>query len=322
MKRSVCVVVPAFNEQDTVPLFYDRMAAVAGSLPQYRWTVLFVDDGSTDGTLARLTDLARRDARVGVLALSRNFGKEAALTAGLDHADADAVAIFDADLQDPPELLPAFVHQWEAGYDVVYGRRGDRDGDSWLKMRTAAAFYRVMAAVSRVRIPSDTGDCRLLSRRAVDAVRALREQHRFMKGLFAWIGFPSIGVDYRRAPRAAGNTKFSYWKLWNFALEGITSFSSAPLKIATYLGIAVALLAFCRGLWIVAKTLIWGEPVTGYPTLMVTLLFLGGVQLFFTGVLGEYLGRVFGESKGRPLYIVSGYTRPAALADYPDGSRP
>jgi glycosyltransferase involved in cell wall biosynthesis len=236
--------------------------------------------------------------------LSRNFGKEAALTAGFDHALGDAVAVFDADLQDPPELLLEFVRCWEQGYDVAYARRTHRDGESWAKKTTAAAFYRLIQRMSRVQIPADTGDCRLMSRRAVEALGRLREQHRFMKGLFAWVGFPSIAVDYRREPRAAGNTKFNYWKLWNFALEGITSFTTAPLKAATYVGFFLAMLSFAFGIWIVAKTLLYGEAVRGYPTLMVTVLFLGGIQLFFIGILGEYLGRVFGETKNRPLYLV------------------
>jgi polyisoprenyl-phosphate glycosyltransferase len=215
--------------------------------------------------------------------------------------------VFEADQQAPPELRIAFVRQWELGFDVAYARRTHRDGESWMKKATAAAFYRVIQRVSRVRIPANTGDCRLMSRRAVDALGRLREQHRFMKGLFAWIGFPSVAVDYRRSARAAGSSKFDYWRLWRFALEGFTSFTTAPLKVATYVGFALALLAFGFGTWILLKTLIWGDPVRGYPTLIVTVLFLGGVQLFFIGILGEYLGRVFGESKNRPLYLVQSH---------------
>lgn len=304
MKQLISVVVPAYNEEAVLPLFHAAMVQVFERLPRYRCEIVFVDDGSTDGTARLMEELAAQDARVSVVRLSRNFGKEIALTAGLDHARGDAVAVFDADLQDPPELLLEFARCWEQGYDVVYARRTHRDGESWLKKATAAAFYRVIRRVSRVQIPADTGDCRLMSRRAADALGQLREQHRFMKGLFAWIGFPAMAVDYRRKHRAAGSTKFDYWKLWRFALEGITSFTTAPLKVASYIGFVLALLAFGFGAWIMLKTLIWGEPVRGYPTLMVTVLFLGGIQLFFIGILGEYLGRIFGETKKRPLYLV------------------
>ncbi len=310
--RLISIVVPVFNEESVLALFHDRMTQVCAALPLYSWEIVFVDDGSSDATGRLLEAMACEDAHIAVVALSRNFGKEAALTAGLDHARGDAVAIFDVDLQDPPELLLEFVRRWEEGFDVVYAKRIRRDGESWLKKATAAAFYRLMARMSRVRIPADTGDCRLMSRRAVDALARLREQHRFMKGLFAWIGFPSVAVEYRRSPRAAGNTKFNYWKLWNFALEGITSFSNAPLRLATYFGLLISSAAFLSGVWIIFKTLMWGEIMRGYPSLMVTMLFLAGVQLFFIGVLGEYLGRVFGETKNRPLYLVQGY-RPATV---------
>jgi glycosyltransferase involved in cell wall biosynthesis len=307
MKKLISVVVPAFNEEAVLELFHARMSLVFESLPRYRCEIVFVDDGSTDRTRSVMEGLAARDERVCAIALSRNFGKEAALTAGLDHARGDAVAIFDADLQDPPELLLEFVRRWEEGFDVAYARRTHRDGETWAKKATASAFYRLMGRISRVHIPPDTGDCRLMSRRAVEAVRQLREQHRFMKGLFAWVGFPSVAVEYRRAARAGGATRFDYWQLWNFALEGITSFTTAPLKLASYLGFAISMLAFGFGVWIVAKTLIWGESVPGYPTLIVTVLFLGGIQLFFIGVLGEYLGRIFGEAKNRPLYVVQSH---------------
>ena len=239
------------------------------------------------------------------------------MTAGLDHAKGDAVVIIDADLQDPPELIHDFLREWNKGYDVVYGRRTHRDGESWAKKATAHYFYRVIGKLSKVNIPANTGDFRLMSRRSVDALLQLREQHRFMKGLFAWVGYPTTAVDYRRPPRAAGVTKFNYWKLWNFALEGITSFTILPLKLATYLGIFVAMLAFLAGLVVITKTLLWGEPVAGYPTLMVTILFLGGVQLFFIGVLGEYLGRIYNETKIRPLYVVQEFAAPQPASTNP-----
>lgn len=304
MKKLISVIVPAYNEEAVLESFHTCMSEVFDQLTNYRCEMIFINDGSKDKTQAIMDRLANIDDRVSTIALSRNFGKESAMTAGLDMAEGDAVAIFDADLQDPPELLLQFVEKWEAGYDVVYAKRCQRDGETWLKKATAHAFYRVIKKLSKVSIPSDTGDCRLMSRRVVQALGQLREHHRFMKGLFAWVGYPSIAVSYRREPRLAGRTKFNYWALWNFALEGITSFTIAPLKLATYLGTFFAIGAFAMGAWIIMKTLIWGDPVRGYPSLVVTVLFLGGIQLFFIGILGEYLGRIFDETKGRPLYLV------------------
>lgn len=304
------VVVPAYNEQEVLLAFHQRLSDVCDTIDG-RIEIVYVNDGSKDDTLAILQRLHHSDRRVTVVNLSRNFGKEIALTAGLDHARGEAVVVIDADLQDPPELIPKFIAQWRMGFDVVYGQRSARAGESWLKRATAHAFYRLIGRISRVKIPADTGDFRLMSRRAVDAVLQLREQHRFMKGVFAWVGFPHCAVLYTRDPRAAGETKWNYWKLWNFAIEGITSFSIGPLKMATYFGFIVALLSFFYGAWIILKTLLWGESVQGYPTIMVTILFLGGAQLMSIGILGEYLGRIFNEVKQRPLYFVED----AQLAD-------
>ena len=315
MSKLISVIVPAFNEEEVIHAFHSRMSEVFDRLPGYRCEMIFVDDGSVDSTRRLIMELAASDPRVCAVALSRNFGKEAAMTAGLDVSKGDAVAIFDVDLQDPPELLLDFVENWDKGFDVVYAKRTRRDGETWLKKATAAAFYRVIRRLSRVSIPPDTGDCRLMTRRVVEQLVRLREHHRFMKGLFAWVGFPSVAVEYRRDPRVAGATKFNYWKLWNFALEGITSFTIAPLKIAMYVGFTLAAASFVMGGWIVVKTLVWGEAVRGYPTLIVTVLCLGGVQLFFIGVLGEYLGRIFGETKQRPLYIVDSVRESRISAD-------
>lgn len=304
--HSLSVVVPAYNEEEVLPEFHRRLMAVLSTLPA-TCEVVYVNDGSSDNTLTIMQKLRAEDHRVSIVDLSRNFGKEIALTAGLDHSVGDAVVVIDADLQDPPELIPALITEWQSGYDVVYARRTVRDGESAFKKATAAAFYRVIQRVSRVRIPADTGDFRLLSRRAVNALGSLREQHRFMKGLFAWIGFPQKEVPYRRDPRFAGTTKWNYWKLWNFALEGITSFSIAPLKVATYIGIGFAMLSFIYAIWVVYKTIMFGDPVRGYPSLMVIVLFLGGMQLLFIGVMGEYIGRLFDETKGRPLYFTNSY---------------
>ncbi len=311
MSTTLTILVPVFNEAETLPAFHRRLATVLDGL-DLAADILYVDDGSADASRAAIAALREQDARVGLLALSRNFGKEIAMAAGLDHAKGDAVVIIDADLQDPPELIPQLVAKWHEGYDVVYATRTDRDGESWLKKATAHAFYRVIHHAATFEIPRDTGDFRLLSRRAVEALRRLPEQHRFMKGLFTWIGFRQTGIPYHREPRHAGQTKWNYWRLWNFALEGITSFTTAPLRLATYLGFLIALLAFAYGLWIVLGTLLHGNPVAGYPSLMAVVLFLGGIQLLFIGILGEYIGRMFDESKRRPLYLIDAY-QPSVL---------
>jgi glycosyltransferase involved in cell wall biosynthesis len=301
--NTLSVVVPVFNEQEVLPEFHQRLGRVLDAL-NLRTQVIYVNDGSTDGTLDAIGQLAEHDARVTLVDLSRNFGKEIAMTAGLDHADADAVVVIDADLQDPPELIPQLVEEWRDGHDVVYAKRTSREGESAAKKLTAFLFYRLIQKMSRVRIPEDTGDFRLLSRRAVHAVCQMREQHRFMKGLFAWVGFSQKAVLYRRAPRHAGTTKWNYWKLWNFALEGITSFSCVPLKVATYVGLASAFGAFGYGVYTVLRTLVLGNPVPGYPSLLTAVMFLGGLQLLSIGVIGEYLARMFDESKRRPLYFL------------------
>ncbi|MBI2397099.1 MAG: glycosyltransferase family 2 protein [Xanthomonadales bacterium] len=309
--RRLCVIVPVYNEAAVLPLLMPRLDSALATLPA-AIEVLFVDDGSRDATPQELARIANNDARVRVLRLARNFGKEAAMTAGLDHADADAVVILDADLQDPPEVIREFWTQFEQGADVVYGVRASRAGESWLKRFTAATFYRLIDRMSDTPIPRDTGDFRLLSRRAVEALRQLRERHRFMKGLFGWVGFTQVPVRYHREPRAAGSSKFNFWKLWNFALEGFTSFSTVPLRLATYVGLLTATIAFGYGAVIIAKTLLYGEPVRGYPSLMSVVLFLGGVQLVALGIIGEYLGRMYEESKRRPLYLLDSVTPPAA----------
>jgi glycosyltransferase involved in cell wall biosynthesis len=287
------IIVPVFNEQEVIREFHGRLTTSLASAEVDDIEIQFVNDGSTDGTLAILLELARRDRRVQVLDLSRNFGKEAAMTAGLDHARGDAAVIIDADLQDPPELIPEMVRQWRGGYDVVYMRRLSREGETWLKKSTARAFYALMGRIGRFRVPENVGDFRLLSRRAIDALKQMPERTRFMKGLFAWIGFPAAEIAYRRDPRQAGTTKWNYWSLWNLALEGITSFTVTPLKAASYVGMLTSLGALCYGLFVLIKALFFGDPVPGYPSLMVIILFLGGLQLLAIGIVGEYLGRMF-----------------------------
>jgi polyisoprenyl-phosphate glycosyltransferase len=301
----ISVIVPAFNEAAGLETFHQRLLRTLDRLES--WEVVYVDDGSTDNTLVVIEALRQSDDRVAVISLSRNFGKETAMTAGMDHAAGDAVVVIDADLQDPPELIPDLVACWRAGFDMVYAKRRSRSGESWLKRKTASAFYRLMHRMGNLGLPEDTGDFRLMSRRVVDAVRQLREQHRFMKGLFAWVGYPTTFVLYDREARCSGISKLSYWKLWNLALEGITSFTVMPLKAATYVGLGVAMLSAIYALQVIVKTLIIGNPVAGYPSLMTVVLFLGGVQLMFLGVIGEYLGRVFNETKQRPLYLVQRY---------------
>lgn len=299
------VVVPCYNEEEVLPEFHRRItAAMEGIGAPYE--VVYVNDGSRDGTLALMLAMQAADPRAAVVNLSRNFGKEIALTAGLDHAACtDAVIVIDADLQDPPEVIPELIAAWQQGYDVAYAQRSVRHGESFIKRATAHAFYRVMQHLGgKVQLPRDTGDFRLMSRRSLDALLQLREQHRFMKGLFAWVGYPSIAVPYERAPRAAGTTKWNWWKLWNLSLEGITSFTVGPLKIATYLGLVVSILAAIYLAQLLVRTIFFGNPVAGYPSLMAAVLFLGGVQMMMLGIIGEYLGRVFNETKGRPLYIV------------------
>ncbi|HET6552500.1 MAG TPA: glycosyltransferase family 2 protein [Dyella sp.] len=305
------VVVPAYNEAAVLETFHGRLGRVLDDLP-LDCSVLYVDDGSSDGTWALIEQLMARDVRTGGLKLSRNFGKEAALTAGLDHVDADATVVIDADLQDPPELIPSLVERWRAGYDVVYATRTARAGETGLKRLTAALFYRSMERLSDTSVPRDTGDFRLLSRRALDALRQLRERQRFMKGLFAWIGYRQTAVYYLREPRQAGETKWNYWRLLQLAIEGITSFSTAPLRLATWVGVMSSMLAFLYGLWVFGKAAMFGDRVQGYPTLMLVILFLGGVQLLALGVIGEYLGRNYAESKQRPLYFIEEQRLPRA----------
>lgn len=307
---SLSVVVPVFDEEPVLPEFHRRLAAVLDGLALPA-EVVYVNDGSRDGSLALLASLRDADPRVAIVDLSRNFGKEVAMSAGLDHADGDVVVVLDADLQDPPELIPDMIRAWRDGYDVVLMRRKSRAEESWLKKATARAFYRAIGRIGTIEIPENVGDFRLLSRRAIAALRRFPERSRFMKGLFAWIGFPCREIEYDRDGRFAGETKWSYWRLWNFALEGITSFSVLPLKVASYVGVVTALVAFAYGAFIVAKTLLFGDPVRGYPTLVTVVLFLGGLQLMALGIIGEYLARMFVEVKQRPLYLVQRRLPPA-----------
>ncbi len=298
------IVCPAYNEAAGLASFHRAVRKAMKAIEQ-PFEVVFVNDGSSDDTFGIMQALRARHANTTIINLSRNFGKEIALTAGLDAAKGDAVVVIDADLQDPPSIIAELIAGWREGYDVVYAKRRVRHGESWLKKATAAAFYKLMRRVGERPLPENVGDFRLMSRRAVDAVCALRERHRFMKGVFAWVGFPSKAVLYDRAPREAGETKWNYWRLWNLSIDGITSSTLAPLKISTYIGFLTAAFAFVAGVFYAAKTIFFGDSVAGFPTLIVVMLFLGGVQLCVLGVIGEYLGRMFNETKNRPLYLVA-----------------
>ena len=321
-RELISVVVPAYNEEAVLHDFHGRCAAVLEETG-LRWEIVYVNDGSTDQTLATMVGLGESCPEVSIVDLSRNFGKEIALTAGLEYARGDIVVVIDADLQDPPELIPELIGRWRDGFDNVYAKRISRSGESAVKRLTAGIFYRVIGGMSRVGIPENTGDFRLLSRRAVDSLLKLREQHRFMKGLFCWIGYPAIAVPYHREPRAAGKTKWNYWNLWNFAIEGITSFSTAPLRLATFVGVGTALLALVYASVVFYRTIAFGDPVAGYPSMIIIILFLGAVQLIFIGVIGEYLGRMFNETKNRPLYLVNHFKAggpPLAPGQEPDAN--
>ena len=302
--KIVSLVIPMFNEGEAVEILFSRLDEALPSTSEYKFEIVCVNDGSSDDTLAILSRLADRRGDLTIVDLSRNFGKEAALSAGLATAIGDAVIPLDADLQDPPEVIAQLIEKWEHGFEVVLAKRGDRSSDTAAKRFTARSFYRVHNAVADVKIPDDVGDFRLMDRVVVDALNALPESRRFMKGLFAWVGFRSTTIEYRRDSRSAGTTKFNAWKLWNFALEGIASFSISPLKIWTYIGGLVALFAMGWGSWIGLRTLVWGADVPGYASLLVAILFLGGLQLIGIGMIGEYLGRAFIESKRRPAYLI------------------
>lgn len=302
-RPEISLVVPVYNEEEAIPLFLERVTPIIEQISP-RWEMVFVNDGSSDRTFSVLREANRQDSRVKILDFSRNFGKEIALTAGIDHSTGRAVVPIDVDLQDPPELIVEMVAKWREGYDVVLAARKDRSSDSWAKRSTASAFYRVMGRLSSVDIPSNVGDFRLMDRRAVEVLCQYRERQRFMKGLFASLGFRQVVVEYARPERSAGETKFRPLRLWGLALEGIISFSTTPLKIWTYIGASCALLSTIYMLWIIGKTLVLGNPVPGYASLMTVMLFMNGIMLTGLGVIGEYVARIFNEVKARPLYIV------------------
>jgi len=303
-RQRISLVIPMFNEADAIAPLFERLDRVLPTLGDFAFEIVCVNDGSRDSTLAQLSAIARARRDVVVVDLSRNFGKEAALSAGLFVASGDAVVPIDADLQHPPETIAALIAKWREGFEVVLARRTDRAADSLGKRWTARSFYRVHNAMADVQLPEDVGDFRLMDRVVIDALNALPEGRRFMKGLFAWVGFRTTTIDYQCEPRSAGNSKFRTWQLWNFALEGIASFSISPLKIWTYVGLLVAIPALMLGVWITVRTLVFGIDVPGYASILVAVVILGGLQLMGIGMIGEYLGRAFLEAKRRPAYII------------------
>ena len=305
--KTITIIIPAYNEQEVLEPLLVRLANLADGQKKYGFEFLFVNDGSSDETLDLVKAAAKKDRRISYVNLSRNFGKEVAMLAGLDHATGDAVVIIDADLQDPPELIPKMVSYWEDGYDDIYAKRRSRAGESWLKKTTSSWFYSVLQNTTQIPLQRDTGDFRLMSRRFVDALIELRETERYTKGMFSWVGFKKKEILYDRDPRAAGQTKWNYLKLVNLAIDGITSFTTAPLRLASILGFIVSLLAFVYIVFIVFRTLFFGTDLAGYSSTMAVILFLGGVQLLSIGIIGEYVGKIFNETKHRPLYFVDEY---------------
>lgn len=305
--KTITLLIPAYNEQEVLAPLLERLGKLAHDNSRYSFEFLFINDGSRDKTLEIIKSHATRDARISYINLSRNFGKEIAMIAGLDNVKSDAVVILDADLQDPPELIPKMIELWEQGYDDIYARRKSRAGETWFKKVTSELFYKLLQKSTSIPIQRDTGDFRLLDRRCVEALIQFRESQRYTKGMFSWIGYKKKEIEYDRDPRAAGETKWNYFKLVNLAIDGITSFTTAPLRISSVLGILVSLAAFIYIIYLVVRTIAHGTDLAGYPSMMAVILFLGGIQLLSLGVIGEYIGRIFNESKQRPLYFIEEY---------------
>lgn len=296
-------MIPAYNEEKVLPQLFTRLNDLAKNNPAYDFEFLFINDGSKDRTMKIIKDEAAQNSQISYINLSRNFGKENAMLAGFDYAKGDALVIIDADLQDPPELIPKMIKFWEQGYDDVYAKRESRDGESWLKKATSKWFYSVLDKISHIEIQRDTGDFRLLDRRAVEALKTLREANRYTKGMFSWVGFKKKEITYKRDPRAAGETKWNYFKLLNLAIEGITSFTTSPLRISLWTGLIISISAFAWAAFLIIRKLFFGADMSGYTSLMSAILLLGGVQLVSIGVIGEYIGRIFTETKNRPVYL-------------------
>jgi glycosyltransferase involved in cell wall biosynthesis len=305
--KTISILIPAYNEEPVIDKLFTRLANLANDNKKYEFEFLFVNDGSKDKTLDFIKDYADTDSRVSYINLSRNFGKEIGMIAGLDHVTGDATVIIDADLQDPPELIPEMIKLWEDGYDDVYAKRKSRDGETWFKKFSSKMYYKTLQRLTRIPIQEDTGDFRLLDRRVVEALKQFRESQRNTKAMFSWVGFHKKEILYDRDPRAAGETKWNYIKLVELAIDGITSFTTAPLRISTYAGIIISALAFIYLVYLVISTIFFGINLAGYPSTLAVILFLGGVQLLSLGIIGEYIGRIFNETKQRPLYLIEEY---------------
>jgi glycosyltransferase involved in cell wall biosynthesis len=307
MKKLISILIPAYNEEPVLPQLVERLEKLANDNDNYNFEFLFVNDGSRDRTLELITDYAKNDQRISYINLSRNFGKEIAMIAGFDYVKGDAMVIIDADLQDPPELIPQMIHFWEQGYDDVFARRRSRAGESFVKKKTSEWYYKILQSSTRIPIQVDTGDFRLLDRRCIEALKSFRESERYTKGMFSWIGYRKKEILYDRDPRAAGESKWNYGKLINLAIDGITSFTTAPLRISTFFGALISFTAFVYILYLVVRPLFGVPTGGGYSSTMAVILFLGGVQLLSLGIIGEYIGRIFNESKNRPLYFIEEY---------------
>ena len=305
--KLITLLIPAYNEQEVLEPLLERLDTLTKSAKHYQFEFLFVNDGSRDDTLEIIKRRAEKDSRISYINLSRNFGKEIAMIAGIDHVKGDAMVILDADLQDPPELIPEMIAYWEEGYDDVYARRNSREGETWMKKRTSSWYYKLLQSSTSIPIQIDTGDFRLLDRRCIDALKQFRESQRNTKAMFSWIGYRKKEIFYNRDPRIAGTTKWNYRKLVNLAIDGITSFTTAPLRIATISGLGISLLAFCYILYLVIRPLFGVPTGAGYSSLMAVILFIGGIQMLFLGIIGEYIGRIFVEVKQRPLYLIEEY---------------
>jgi len=307
MRRKVTILIPCYNEEASLPALYSALVSMMDQNDGYDWEILMINDGSKDHTLSMIKEFRRSDHRFAYVDLSRNFGKEAAMLAGFDYAKGDCMVIMDADLQHPPSLIPEMLKYWEEGFEDVYAKRINRGKETWMRKQLSLLYYKMLQHTTRVEILQNVGDFRLLDRKCIDVLKQMRETQRYTKGMFCWIGFKKKEIQFEQGNRVAGKSSWSFGKLFNLAIEGITSFTTAPLRISTLFGFVVSIFALLYMVYIIAKTLIWGEPVQGFPTLMIAILFLGGVQLISLGIIGEYIGRVFNETKNRPVYIVNEY---------------
>lgn len=303
-RKKISVLIPFYNEEEVLPQLYERLAGVMDSMPEYDWEAMLVNDGSKDRSLVAAARMHEQDKRFHYIDLSRNFGKETAMMAGFDHVTGDCVVIMDSDLQHPPEVIPEMVAEWENGYDDIYGQRLTRGKEPWLRKVLSLQYYKLLQKSTNIPILENTGDFRLLDRVCINALKSMRESNRYTKGMYCYVGFRKKGVPFKQEERAAGTTKWNFFKLFNLAVEGITSYTSAPLRMATVVGVVIALLALLYLVYVLIKAIAVGDPVAGYPTIIVSILFLGGLQLLFLGILGEYIGRIFTETKRRPVYFI------------------